>query len=88
MPQCLVLGCGENGRNKLGVRCRVWHDQHPTKRKTDAIWAPDVEAYLCDAHAASGARITIQYETNTTQAVVVRAVYQVPGRERRLPIKR
>jgi hypothetical protein len=86
MSQCLVIGCREEGRNKLGVRCRVWHDDHPTKQKTDAVWAPDLEAYLCDKHAASGARITLLYEANISHTIAVRAVYQLPGQERRLPI--
>lgn len=87
MSQCLVTGCRQEGRNKLGVRCRVWHDGHPTKQKTDAVWAPDIEAYLCDTHAVSGARITLQYEANTSQAISVRAVYQVPGQDRRVRIR-
>jgi len=70
---CLVPDCKEEGRNKLGVRCRVWHDKHPTKKKTDALWSPDIDAYLCDTHANGGALITLLYEPTASAKIVIRA---------------
>ena len=45
---CIVPGCRREGRNKLGVRCRVWHDGPYShgKGKTGALWAPDADAFL------------------------------------------
>jgi len=43
---CIVPGCPAEGRNKLGVRCRVWHDQ-PTlhgKGKTGARAPSELDA--------------------------------------------
>jgi hypothetical protein len=51
---CIVPGCGRNATNNLGVRLR--------KADTSAIWAPNANAYVCDRHARSGARITLIYE--------------------------
>jgi hypothetical protein len=79
MPEerpCIVPGCPSEGRNKLGVRCRVWHDR-PTshgKGKTAALWAPDADAFLCDRHALSGATITLLYEPNESQTTTVRVI--------------
>lgn len=69
MPKCIVPGCNQEGVNKLGVRCRVWHHGHPTKRKTTALWAPDTDAFLCDCHATSGATITLIYETDESRGI-------------------
>jgi hypothetical protein len=74
--RCIVPGCSRTGRNKLGVRCRVWHDQ-PTshgKGKTGALWAPDADAYLCDEHALGGATITILYEPDGSRETSVRVI--------------
>jgi hypothetical protein len=30
---CIVPGCRAEGINKLGVRCRVWHDGPYPRRK-------------------------------------------------------
>lgn len=58
MADCIVPGCGRNALNNLGVRLR--------KPDTSAIWAPNANAYVCDAHARSGARITVIYEATDT----------------------
>ena len=36
---------------------------------TSAIWAPNLEAFLCDVHAVAGARINVLYEPTETHAV-------------------
>ncbi|GIU95789.1 MAG: hypothetical protein KatS3mg012_2246 [Gaiellaceae bacterium] len=74
--QCVIPGCPREGRNKLGVRCRVWHDQ-PTahgKGKTAALWAPDADAFLCDEHALGGATITLLYEPDSSGRTTVRVI--------------
>jgi hypothetical protein len=60
-PACVVPGCSEPGKHKLGVRCRVWYEPSPVlgKVKTSALWAPDSNAFLCDQHALGGAHITL-----------------------------
>jgi hypothetical protein len=63
MPDCVVPGCSREGRNNLGVRLR--------RPDTSAIWAPNTEAYVCDVHAESGARIMVFYEATTTDEVEV-----------------
>jgi hypothetical protein len=73
---CIVPGCAKEGRNKLGVRCRVWHDK-PTKHgkgKTGALWAPDADAFLCDEHALGGATITLLYEPDGSHRTTIRVI--------------
>lgn len=89
MPQpCIIPGCVYEGRNKLGVRCRVWHNEHPTKKKTSALWAPDADAYICDYHALGGARITLVFEPNTSDKITI-LVFAARGtvRGRSVPIR-
>jgi hypothetical protein len=64
MPDCIVPGCHRNALNNLGVRLR--------KPDTSAIWAPNANAYLCDVHARSGARITLIYEATDTGRIETR----------------
>lgn len=68
MPKCIVPGCPAEGVNKLGLRCRVWHNDNPAKRKTTALWAPDTDAYLCDSHALGGA--TKKFEMHQESVMV------------------
>jgi hypothetical protein len=49
---CLV--CGAEGTKSLGIRAR--HEN------TNAVWAPNLDAWLCDLHATSGCVITIGIE--------------------------
>ena len=49
---CLV--CGAYGSKSLGIRAR--HEN------TNAVWAPNLDAYLCDEHAEAGCAITISIE--------------------------
>jgi transcriptional regulator with XRE-family HTH domain len=64
--RCVVPGCTQEGKHKLGVRCRVWHEPSPVpgKSRTSALWSPDSDALLCDEHALGGADITLIYEPN------------------------
>lgn len=62
MKQWLCLVCGEVARNTLGIRCRFG-------RQRDALWAPDIDAYLCDKHAKAGCEITVDF-TPTEDGIV------------------
>jgi hypothetical protein len=55
MAQCMAPGCSNQALNKLGLRLRK-----PGIRK--AVWAPDVEAYLCKVHAEDVGIFTIDYQ--------------------------
>ena len=60
MPQCLIPNCQNDATNNIAIRLR--------RSDTTAIWAPNSEAHLCDAHAAQGYTINIQLtpiQTNT-----------------------
>jgi hypothetical protein len=63
VPHCVVPGCPREGRNNLGVRLR--------RPDTTAIWAPNTQAYVCDSHAESGARLLVFYEATETDEVEV-----------------
>lgn len=64
MPDCIVPGCGQNATNNLSVRLRP--------PDTSAIWSPNANAYVCDTHARSGARITVLFEPTDTRRVETR----------------
>ena len=87
---CVVPGCPREGRNKLGIRCRVWHDGTAPikgKSKTAALWAPDAEAYLCDQHALGGATITMLLEPDGSKQTTIRVIAATTVEERTTPIK-
>jgi hypothetical protein len=63
-PECIVPGCRRIGVNDLGIRLR--------RRDRSAWWARETAAHVCDAHAGSGARITVTYEGTDTGTVEVR----------------
>lgn len=87
---CIVPGCRREGRNKLGIRCRVWHDgpyQHG-KGKTGALWAPDADAFLCDEHALGGATMTLLYEPDASGQTTIRVIGAAHAEGRRTPIKK
>lgn len=86
MKECVVPGCTGEGRNKLGVRCRVWHHGRPGKAKTSALWSPDAEAYLCDEHALCGANITLLYEPNRSGEIAIRVIAAAHVERRATPI--
>jgi hypothetical protein len=87
---CIVPGCRREGRNKLGVRCRVWHDGPyiQGKGKTGALWAPDADAFLCDEHALGGATITILYEPDASKQTTIRVIGARHIETRTVPITR
>ena len=74
MHKCIVPGCLGEGVNKLGVRCRVWHNNNPEKSKTTALWAPDTDAYLCDSHALGGATVTLIFEADDTHEIRLQVI--------------
>lgn len=59
---CMVTGCQNAASNRLGLRLR--------KRNTRAVWAPDLEAYLCKEHAEDGGTWVIDYIPGATGNVV------------------
>jgi hypothetical protein len=65
-PTCVVPGRPSPGKHRLGVRCRVWHEPSPVagKHRTDALWAPDADVFLCDDHAMGGMNMTLLVEPN------------------------
>lgn len=76
-PQpCVVPDCHEEGINKLGIRCRVWHDgPYPHgKSKTGAPWAPEADAFPCDEHALSCGSTTLLYEPDGSKRATVRVM--------------
>jgi hypothetical protein len=88
--ECVIPGCKRNGRNKLGIRCRVWHDQSNAplgKGKTGALWSPDAEAYLCDEHAMGGAHMTVLFEPNDSKSTTIKVIAAQTVEERTTPIK-
>lgn len=52
--QCIINGCTNNAEHNLGIRLR--------RPETTAIWAPNSNAYICDAHATAGLKIHILLE--------------------------
>ena len=74
MPKCIVPGCPAEGVNKLGVRCRVWNNDNPAKKKTTALWAPDTDAYLCNHHALGGATMTLIFEADDTHGIRLQVI--------------
>jgi len=64
MPDCVVPGCARAANNTLGLRL--------PKPTTEAIWSPNLNAYVCDVHARSGARVTVMYEATDSGRVETR----------------
>lgn len=66
MEPCVIPGCKQEGIWTLGVRARLApgasSPSHPRKRATDAAWAPNLPARLCDHHAFSGTLLTLLVE--------------------------
>ena len=61
MPDCVIPGCTREARNNLSIRLR--------RPDTSAIWAPNLDAFVCDEHAISGARIRVIFETTDSGKV-------------------
>jgi hypothetical protein len=90
MHRCVVPGCAREGRNKLGVRCLVWHhgkSPMASKGKTAALWSPDAEAYVCDAHALGGAHITLLFEADDSEEITIKVIGAETVEERTTQIK-
>jgi hypothetical protein len=62
--QCFV--CGKQAETALGIRLR--------RRNTNAIWAPNLHAYLCDLHARSGAEIEVRYKETLTGRIAATVI--------------
>lgn len=87
---CIVPGCNKEGRNRLGVRCRIAHDgpnPFPKKGKTAALFSPDAEAYLCDAHALGGAHMTLLFEPDNSKETTIKVIAARTVEERTTPIQ-
>jgi len=76
MGHCLV--CGAQGDVTLGIRARY--------RNTNAVWAPNLEAYLCLRHALSGNVIDINYRATSDGRVRVNTT-SVNGRHSEVVLK-
>jgi hypothetical protein len=64
---CLVLNCSGEGRNQIGIRCRIAHSgdtPFPNKRRTDAIFSVESDAFLCDEHALNGVSLALAVAPN------------------------
>ena len=61
MAQCLIPNCQNNATNNIAIRLR--------RSDTSAIWAPNSEAFLCDAHAAQGYTIDINFVPAQTHTI-------------------
>jgi hypothetical protein len=88
--RCIVPGCTREGRNKLGVRCRVSHSGAAPvagKAKSYALWSPDADAFLCDQHAMGGAHVTILFEPDNSKQTTVKVIAAAHAEERTKPIK-
>lgn len=70
--ECMVKSCPRPGRNQIGLRVRVAHDgasPFPKKRRTDAMFSIESNAYLCDEHTLSGGTFALIFEPDYTQEV-------------------
>jgi hypothetical protein len=80
MADCIVPGCSLDALNSLSIRLR--------RPDTSAIWAPNLDAHVCDVHATSGARIYVLFEA--TDSGHVETVTNGGGEDsvRRMAIRR
>jgi hypothetical protein len=76
VPDCAIPGCRKPGKHRLGIRCRVWQEPSPVdgKHRTDALWAPDTDAFLCDEHAMGGMDMTLLIEPNGSGGNSIRVI--------------
>lgn len=81
MTDCAIPGCRQPGKHRLGLRCRVWQEPSPVdgKHRTDALWAPDTDAFLCDDHAMGGMNLTLLVEPNGTGKNLIRVIGGTAG---------
>lgn len=59
--QCIIGGCRNTANNTFGVRLR--------NLETNAVWAPNTGALICDAHAVAGIRVNVVLEATTDHRV-------------------
>ena len=75
--ECIVPGCVRQGRNQLGVRCRIAHSEEspfPNKTRTHALFSVESGAYLCDSHALGGLELTLIVAPTNSEAASLTAV--------------
>lgn len=78
---CIISGCPNQANNSLGIRLRRPGD-------ATAIWSPNLDAYLCNHHAAAGLKIEIRLTPTDTRAIETRVCHQqrtVNGNRASLP---
>jgi hypothetical protein len=78
MPNCLIPNCPNNAEHNLGIRCR--------RPDTTAIWAPNLNAYLCDEHADQGYIIDIVLTPTGDREIVTIVNAGGENVQRRTPI--
>jgi hypothetical protein len=86
---CIVPGCPNEGRNRLGVRDRIGHDGEtpfPEKSRTYALFSIDA-GHLCDEHSLNGVELQLSVRPTATReaTLVVRSGDNVE--ERTKPIR-
>src|SRR5437016_2640141 len=72
--ECMVKACPREGHNQIGLRVRVAHEgasPFPKKRRTDAMFSIESNAYLCDEHTLSGGTFLVMFEPDYTQDVKI-----------------
>ncbi|HEY7018918.1 MAG TPA: hypothetical protein VH297_10670 [Gaiellaceae bacterium] len=87
---CIVNDCPYPGRNQLGIRCRVAHDgasPFPNKKRTDAIFSIETDAFLCDKHALSGGTLALMFEPDSSEEVKIEVLADRPVEARSKHIK-
>ena len=87
---CIVDGCPLEGRNQIGLRCRVAHDgasPFPSKKRTDAIYSIETDAFLCDGHALGGGTFLIAFEPGSAEDVTVEVLSKQTAEARTKHIK-
>jgi hypothetical protein len=59
----MAPGCTNQARNYLGLRLR--------KPSTRAVWAPNIDAFLCREHAERGGKFSIEFEPGSSGTVEI-----------------
>jgi hypothetical protein len=86
---CIVPSCQLEGRNKLGIRCRVWHDGpylHGKARRAHCGCRTPMRSFATE-HALSGATITMLYEPDGSKETTIRVIGAKHVEPRSVPIK-
>jgi hypothetical protein len=69
--------CDQPAYNQLGLRCRV-KSEYGLKKKSHAVWAPDLNGWLCDTHALGGINATLYVTSNGRQKTVISVDGEAP----------